>query len=700
MPAMEVVRTSQGLIARWLNPCGVPLRAISARWSNRRRCERSEPCQQCERSELGQQRAQSEPSQQQEQREQCEPWEARHVEDSARPSPVRRTGLPGRTLFLALGILVGGLGGLGLSCGGSSGPEGGADPAGTPSDARGTPRSASSDPNGRANGQGTGGAPGASNTAPTSPSTNARANTQAPSNTPSRPNTQAPARVFRDTRVVREPWFLALQGLVEPPQDTWPTEALAWQVEAVWRDLWLAPDIDLDAAESPWLWRPGLQAQSACLPTDWEQSSAAPSGSVHTGTEFGVWGAVEAEVWGSHRAHLLALAPDRSNRQVEVQVRSINLLPTPEAPSVSAGKRSYELEVWIRLSDGRASYEWDSRQVWRVNKPGTQIALASLRWVRCRVARAEAPWFQDQTPALLPGARLPQSLLRAGGVETVERHDRLIPISTMYLGMHGVAVGDVNGDGHEDLYWARPGGEPNQLLIRQPDGRLLDRARSAGVADLEDTGGVLICDLDGDGARDLIAGLRSQLVIAWNDGQGRFAQRTVLDGGAEASQIYSITAADADGDGDLDLYDTRYFDGSRLGSAPTPYHDAENGARNFFWRNGGKRAFREATAEVGLDTNNTRFSLASLWEDLDGDGDLDLYVTNDFGRNNYYRNDGGQFVDVAETRGALDIAASMGVSAGDANRDGRIDLYVSNMHTAAGMRVVADPTEFSTGMTE
>ena len=85
--------------------------------------------------------------------------------------------------------------------------------------------------------------------------------------------------------------------------------------------------------------------------------------------------------------------------------------------------------------------------------------------------------------------------------------------------------------------------------------------------------------------------------------------------------------------------------------------------------------------------NNRRWSFAASWEDFDADGDMDLYVANDFGRNNLYRNDEGQFRDVAAELDVEDMAAGMSVSWGDFNRDGRMDLYVGNMFSAAGNRV-------------
>ncbi len=491
------------------------------------------------------------------------------------------------------------------------------------------------------------------------------------------PRSQQPVRgpqVFRNTRAPRAPWFDALAERADPPAATWPKEVLALQVESGWRNSLAA---GLPTEPIGLRWGPSVHAHVVCLPATWTVLLEQAGGSIREGSDFGKVQAMGVAAWRSSLQPMQALLEPSGSPNAEVQVLSVD----------ETGQDTLRLRVWMRVANGEHSLEWESLQTW---KPGAVPELVELRWLSCREVRAPHPWFRDFTRALIPASRWDAEDLGSGGVEMVERHDRLLPVSTMYLGMHGVAVGDVDGDQQEDVYLARAGGHANQLWIRQKDGRLLDRAQSAGVADLEDTGGVLICDLDGDGARDLVAGLDSRVVISWNDGQGRFPERLVLDPPGEPAQVYSLCAADADGDGDLDLYDTRYFQGGRLGSAPTPYHDANNGAPNVFWRNEGERRFRDATREVGLQSNNTRFSLAALWEDLDRDGDLDLYVTNDFGRNNLYRNDGGRFVDVAEASGALDMAASMGVSAADANRDGLLDLYVSNMHTPAGMRVVTD----------
>ncbi|MEZ5300141.1 MAG: VCBS repeat-containing protein [Verrucomicrobiales bacterium] len=94
-----------------------------------------------------------------------------------------------------------------------------------------------------------------------------------------------------------------------------------------------------------------------------------------------------------------------------------------------------------------------------------------------------------------------------------------------------------------------------------------------------------------------------------------------------------------------------------------------------------------------LDENNHRFSYAASWEDIDDDGDLDLYVANDFGRNSLYQNIAPigkppQFRDIAAESGTEDIAAGMSAAWGDYDADGRMDLYVANMFSSAGNRIV------------
>ncbi|MDF1784805.1 MAG: VCBS repeat-containing protein [Verrucomicrobiales bacterium] len=254
---------------------------------------------------------------------------------------------------------------------------------------------------------------------------------------------------------------------------------------------------------------------------------------------------------------------------------------------------------------------------------------------------------------------------------------------------HGLAMGDVNGDRLDDLYLCMQGGLPNRLYLRNPDGTLTDASAESGADWLDYCASALIVDFNNDGHRDLVVGQEWRLLFMENDGKGHFE---LAFGIGTQAQTYSIAAADYDGDGDLDLYACGYNPSSgaiRQGAMgePMPYHDAQNGGPSMLLRNDGNWEFNEVTAEVGMDHNNNRFSFAATWEDYDNDGDLDLYVANDYGRNNLYQQTNGKFRDIANQLGLEDMSSGMSVAWGDYNRDGNMDLYVSNMFSAAGNRI-------------
>jgi tetratricopeptide (TPR) repeat protein len=165
---------------------------------------------------------------------------------------------------------------------------------------------------------------------------------------------------------------------------------------------------------------------------------------------------------------------------------------------------------------------------------------------------------------------------------------------------------------------------------------------------------------------------------------------------APQGSFTGMAAADFDRDGRLDLYLCCYiyFQSEDQYQYPAPYEDARDGPPNFLFRNRGAAEgpmFEDVTAETGMNENNDRFSFAPSWCDFDGDGWPDLYVANDFGRANFYRNRNGKFRDEGKQAGLDGAGPGMSASWFDYDGDGRPDLYVSDMWTAAGQRVVADP---------
>ncbi len=382
---------------------------------------------------------------------------------------------------------------------------------------------------------------------------------------------------------------------------------------------------------------------------------------------------------------LLAEALNRLVAEPQVSWRigmKITALTWREGPEGRPPETRIRYEAAGRSPRGvvQQTAEWDA--TWSLD-PDRPPLLVSLQSAGFEEIRSRAPMFTDYTGSALT-EEASSVAFRFGGEYWHGRIDALGEPNLM--GHNGIAVGDVNADGLEDLYVAMGTGLPNRLLVQSEDGTFRDHALEAGVAWLDDTKGVLFADMDNDGDQDLLTALGPTIVLCKNDGAGKFESFVRMRAPTPAA-FYSLSVADYDLDGDLDIYGTRYVK-LRYGiSVPMPFHDANNGPSNHLLRNDGDDRFNDVTLAVGLDENNRRFSLAASWADYDDDGDSDLYVANDFGRNNLYRNDRGRFVDVAAIAGAEDQAAGMGVSWSDYDNDGDLDLYVTNMFSAAGRRI-------------
>ena len=298
----------------------------------------------------------------------------------------------------------------------------------------------------------------------------------------------------------------------------------------------------------------------------------------------------------------------------------------------------------------------------------------------------EIEGFDDIAPIILGGNDSWGQQLKLGMNHWVRQIDEVIKPD--FLGYHGVALGDVDGDGLEDLHLCQPGGLPNLLFRQEEDGTMTDISAVAGIDWLDNSTAALLIDLDNDGDKDLAVATRAAFLILENDGAARFTLRSKFKG---IESGYSPTASDYDLDGDLDLLILRYNANSReVGDFPTPhpFHDARNGGANVLLKNEGQLRFSDVTQESGLGKENFRFSFAAAWEDYDNDGDSDLYIANDFGPNQLLRNDGGKFIDTSVESLSQDWGFGMSASWGDLDRDGNMDLYVSSMFSGAGNLVI------------
>ena len=320
--------------------------------------------------------------------------------------------------------------------------------------------------------------------------------------------------------------------------------------------------------------------------------------------------------------------------------------------------------------------------------------LAEFVPIEEHIASASAPLFRDVTGFAFANAASFREQLAKGIPYWRSRLDPATGIDV--YGSNGIAVGDIDGDGDDEVYICQPGGLPNRLFKFVADGTVQDITEAWNVGMLDDTSAALFIDSRNIGQQDLIV-LRSAGPLLFLNEGGKFRLRT------DAFQFASVpgggftgmAAADFDRDGKLDLYLCCYvyFQSEAQYTYAVPYQDAQNGPPNFLFRNrlnaDGSGAFEDCTAETGINENNNRFSFAPAWCDFNGDGWPDLFVANDFGRKNLYLNREGHFRDVAASTGVEDIGPGMSASWFDYDNDGRPDLYVANMWTAAGQRVVA-----------
>jgi Flp pilus assembly protein TadD/peroxiredoxin len=334
-----------------------------------------------------------------------------------------------------------------------------------------------------------------------------------------------------------------------------------------------------------------------------------------------------------------------------------------------------------RIGHWLTQWARDKSNAWRV-----------LRWEATEetLSRARGPVFIDITSHALGQTESYKTQLLHGVDYWRTVLDGACGIDI--YGNNGLAVGDFDGDGLDDLYVCQPAGLPNRLYRNRGDGTFEDVTEESGVGVLDGTACALFADFENKGLQDLLVVCSSGPVLFLNQGKGKFSiKRDAFQFLRPPQGTFTHAAlADYDRDGRLDIYFClyNYYLGLDQYRYPTPYFDARNGPPNFLFHNEGNATFLDQTDAAGLNVDNDRYSFACAWGDYNSDGFPDLYVANDFGRNNLYRNDGdGKFTAVSAEAGVEDVGAGMSACWFDFDNDGKQDIYVGDMWSAAGKRV-------------
>jgi hypothetical protein len=266
---------------------------------------------------------------------------------------------------------------------------------------------------------------------------------------------------------------------------------------------------------------------------------------------------------------------------------------------------------------------------------------------------------------------------------------------------------DYDDDGWLDLFvvnsfaeqevarWKGSGGLPKSALFRNVDGKFVDVSEETG-AGLELRGnGCVAADLDRDGDTDLYVTTARSQVLLWNE-RGKFEEGARAAGVDAYGWRAGAAVGDVNRDGWPDLFVAGYADvNSENPSATQGFPNTRLGVRDVLFlgngRHDGSVTFREIGQEVGLEVASFGYGLGALFTDLEGDGDLDLYLANDTNPDRLYENvawPGGaaadplrlgfRFEERAGPAGVADPGAGMGVAADDYDGDGRADLFVTN----------------------
>jgi hypothetical protein len=349
------------------------------------------------------------------------------------------------------------------------------------------------------------------------------------------------------------------------------------------------------------------------------------------------------------------------------------------------------------------------------------LAMAVPPWARAEGQQAPAAQHEYEAkpvpPPPGPASAIAGTPLGVSFVDVAKQSG--LNAETIYGGMGknkyllettgcGVAFYDYDADGWIDIFLVNgwrlegfpKGDEPTcHLFKNNRDGTFTDVTVKAGLARSGWGQGCCVGDYDNDGHDDLFVSYYGQCSLFHNNGNGTFTDVTVKAGLTQSKTRWNSGCAflDYDRDGHLDLFVANYID-LDLKTAPVP----ESGpctykgilvacgppglppGKNILYHNNGDGTFTDVSQKAGMWNTIGNYALSVAVADLDNDGWPDIYVANDSTAATLYQNQkNGTFKDVAIESGAAlspdgKPQAGMGVSVGDYNRDGTLDIAKTN----------------------